>query len=149
MAILAGPCLFTFLDLRGVTTNQQKLPIVCRRIESFLSLDHRRQEFRRARFSFKLFPDDRGPFGIDQRWTLRKSGAGEMIQVDRPKNGCVKIVLLFLLCLSLLLFTVITDDKNKLSTTGGSLLNGHGNWRHVGFTPGAVRRDHLQCCGFL
>src|SRR5688572_17430102 len=87
---------FTFLDLCGVTINKQKLPIVSLRIEPCLSLDHNGQEFRRTCFSFKLLSDDHRAFRINQWPTLRRGGAGDVVQVDRPEDGLMKVVLLIL-----------------------------------------------------
>ena len=92
MATQAVSDLFTFFDLCGVTTDKQKLPIVGLRIEPFLSLDHGRQEFRRARFSFELLSHDHRAFRINQRLTFRNGGAGDVIQVNRPKDGLMNIV---------------------------------------------------------
>ena len=147
MATLAGPRLFTFLDLCGVTANKQKLPIVCRRIESFRSLDHSGQEFRRTRFSLKLFSYDHRSFRKNQWLTLRKDGSGDVIQVDGAKRGFMKVALLVLLWSSL--FTDITDVRDKASTRGRHSSNGHDNRLDVGFTPGAVGRNHLQRSGFF
>ena len=149
MATLTGSSLFTFPDLCGVTANKQKLPIVCRRIKPFLSLDHSGQEFRRTLFSFKLFSNDHRSFRISQWSTLQEGGTGDVIQVDRPKDGLMNVVLLILLWLSFL-FTDITDvNWNKGSTRGGRLIKGQDNWLHVRFAPSAVRRNHLQRSGFF
>jgi len=145
MATLAGSTLFTFLDLCGVTAKKQKLPIVCGRIEPFLSLDHCRQELRRTCFSFKLFADDHRSLRINQWSTLRRRHAGDVIQVDRPKDGLMKALLLFLLRF---LFADITDVNNtNASTRQGHLINGHDNWLDIGFTPTTVRRNQLQRSG--
>lgn len=109
MATLAGPGLLTFLDLCRVTANKQKLPIVCFRIEPLLSLDHSGQEFRRTRFSFKLFSNDHRSFRINQWLPLRKGATGDVIQVDRPKDGLMNVALLTFLWS---LFTDITDVNN-------------------------------------
>lgn len=121
MAPLAVAGLFTFLDLCGVTANEQKLPIVCRRIETFLSLDHRGQEFRRPRFGLKLFSHDHRSFGINQWSTLRRSGPGDVIQVDRPKHGLMT-VLLILLLLRGLFFDITDVSDNGASTSEGHLI---------------------------
>ena len=97
MATQACASLFTFLDLCGVTTNKQKLPIVSLRIEPFLSLDHGGEEFGRARFSFKLLSHDHRAFRIIQWSTFRQGGAGDVIQVDRPEDGLMNVVLLVLI----------------------------------------------------
>jgi hypothetical protein len=145
---LALPGLFTSLDLRGITANNQKLPIVCRWIEPFLSLDHRGQEFRRTRLSFKLFSHDHRSFRVNQWLTLRKDGSGDVIQVDRPKHGLMKVVLLVVF--GPRLFTDITDvNNNSASTRECRPINGHDNWLHVRFAPGTVRRDPLQRCGLF
>jgi len=151
MATLAGPGLFTFLDLCGVTAKKQKLPIVCRRTEPFLSLDHRGQEFRRTFFSFKLFSHDHRSFHINQWSTLLKGSAGDVIQVDRPIDGLMKVLLLIFLLLSFLrfLFDDITDVKPGVSTAHINLIKGQDNWLLIGFTPGTVRRNHLQRSGFF
>lgn len=151
MATLAVSGFFTFLDLCGVTANKQKLPIVCLRIEPFLSLDHNGQDFRRTRFGFKLFSHDHRPFRINQWLTLRKGGAGDVIQVDGPKDGFMSVRLIFPgFSLPWSLFTDITDvSRKKGSTTGGYPINGHDNWLHVGFTPGTVRGNLLQRHGFF
>ena len=92
MATQAVSDLLTFLDLCGVTTDKQKLPIVCLRIEPFFSLDHSGQEFRRAGFSFELLSHDHRAFRINQWLTFRNGGAGDVIQVNRPKDGLMNIV---------------------------------------------------------
>ena len=97
MTTLASANPFTFLDLCRVTTNKQKLPIVCLGIEPFLSLDHGGQEFRRARFRFKLFPHDHRAYRIIYWSHFRMGGEGDVIQVDRPEDSFMKVVLLVLI----------------------------------------------------
>lgn len=145
MATLAFPSLFAFLDLGGVTANKQKLPIVCRRIEPFFSLDHSGQEFRRTRFSFKLFSYYHRSLRINRWSTLQQGSAGAVIHVDGPKDGLVNVFLLILLWLGFLrfLFADITDVKIKASTREGCLIEEEDNRLDVGFTPATVRRNHL------
>ena len=138
MATLTLSSLFTFLDLFGVTADHEKLPIVRLRVESFPSLDHGGQELRRSRFSFKLLSHDHRSFRVDKGSTLRKGGAGDVVQIDRTKDGLMDGIFLQFL------FTDITVSNNKRSTSGGCLINRHDNWLHVGFTPGSVWRNQLQ-----
>jgi hypothetical protein len=97
MATQAVSSLFTLLNLFGVAAKYQKLPIVCRRIEPFSSLDHSGQELRRTGFSFEFFSHDHRSFRINQRATLRRGGTSDVIQVDRPKDGLMNAVLLVLI----------------------------------------------------
>jgi hypothetical protein len=122
MATQAGAGLFTFFDLCGVTANKQKLPIVCRRIEPFLSLDHSGQEFGRTRFGFKLFSHDHRSFRINQWLALRRGGAGDVIQVDRPKDGLMTVFLLILVLLRCLFFDIADVKRNVASTREGHLI---------------------------
>ena len=136
MATLTVATLVPFLDLGAVTTKDQKLPIVSGRIESFLSLDHSRQEFRRTVFGFKLLANDYRTFQIPQWFNLRQRRAGDVVQVDRPKAVLMGVLLV---CSWLsFLFADITDVKSNASTGNGHFVNRHDNWLRVGFTPGAV-----------
>lgn len=58
-----------------------------------------------------------------------EGGTGDVIHVDRPKDGLMNVLLLILLLLSLLrfLFVDITDVKTSVSTAHINLIKGQDN----------------------